>query len=173
MKKIVPFLILLFIFKLCYSQNSNEYKIEKNIKITFIKLEINSSVVYVKNGKKRIGISLNRQNDSISYLWKHYDKKDTIGDSNLNYKELFFKNSIEIPTSEFDMIASKLKEIDIEKVNNSANSGIMDGTQYSLAFSGYGYEITVSAHTPELNTNERGLKQYLNLCQQIWNLPER
>jgi hypothetical protein len=78
MKKIVPFLILLFIFKLCYSQNSNEYKIEKNIKITFIKLEINSSVVYVKNGKKRIGISLNRQNDSISYLWKHYDKKDTI-----------------------------------------------------------------------------------------------
>ena len=170
MKKIAPFLILLFIFKLGYSQNSNEYKIEKNIKVTYIKLEINSSLVYMKNVKMLTGISLNRRNDSISYLWKLYDRKDTIGDSKLTYKELFNKGSIEIPTSLFDEIASKLKDIDIEKINKSTDYGIMDGNWYYLTFSGNGYEITGKAHTPELKTKERGLEEYLNLCQQIWNL---
>ncbi|WP_460219353.1 hypothetical protein [Psychroserpens sp. MEBiC05023] len=172
MKKIAPFLILLFFYKINYSQNSNEYKIDKHVEITFICLKIKSSIVYTKNSKKQIGISLNRRNDSISYLWKLYDKKDTIGDSKLNYKELFMKNAIEIPTSEFDMIVSKLKEINIDKVNNSTSNGIMDGNWYYLTFSGNGYEITAKAHTPELKTKERGLEEYLNLCKQIWNLSE-
>ncbi|MFD1061619.1 hypothetical protein ACFQ1Q_00055 [Winogradskyella litorisediminis] len=170
MKKIALILIFLFLYKINYSQNSNDYKIDKNVKITFINLKIKSSIVYTKNGKQLIGISMNRRNDSISYLWKIYDKTDTIGDSKLSLKELYLKNSIEIPTSEFDKIVSKLKEINIDKVNNSSSYGIMDGKMYYLTFSGNGYQMSASAHSPEIQTKDRELEEYLNLCNQIWNL---
>ena len=71
MKKTSLFLVLILTFGASYGQNAIEYRIDKNIKITSIKLEINSSIIYTKNEKKQTGIKLLRLNDSISYLALH------------------------------------------------------------------------------------------------------
>ena len=171
MKNIIPFLILSIISKSSFSQNSNDYIIEKTIKITYIHLEINSSIIYTRGHQKTLkGIRLNRYNDSLSYLWKQYDKTDTIGDSRRTFHELFMKNAIPIPTTTFDRMASQLQYIDIETVNNSTGFNIMDGSWYTLKFSGEGYEISLNAHTANAKTKERGLEDFLNVCQDIWDL---
>ena len=173
MKKNALLLACLILTKFCYSQKLNEYTIDKKIEIDYIKLEIRSSATYVKNSdNNKVSISLTRQNDSISYLWESYTIEDTVGDFKRSKKQLFLKNSTIIPTSKFDAIAAKLSTINVEYINNANAAGIMDGNHYNLTFSGHGYQVTLKGHSPELNTDARGLQDYLKLCNYIWNFIE-
>jgi hypothetical protein len=175
MKKVILIFIIFFItINLSYSQNNHEYKINRSIKIHFISLKLSHSNIYKKNKERTIiGITISRDNDSISRIQKIYDKEDSTKPKGLTYLEELNWGSIKISTKTFDKIISLIEKLDIENLNKQFPDLYMCGSRhYYLTFSGEGYQISSTVISPDIDTKERGLEDFLTVSNEIWKLTE-
>lgn len=154
-----------------HSQN-NDYKIEETIKIEEISLSITRSVLKY-NPKRLVTVRLNRENDSITYLSFKYGSKyaneDVVDEVLQDWKPI---NSIEIDSEIFDEIVKDLNKLDIKELNKDfrKNRNVLDGSVYDLSFTDYNYNINVTIYAPNVNTEEGGFRNFLNVCEKIWDL---
>ena len=166
--------IIFLTINFTFSQSNNDYKINTNIKIDKIDLEIRYPARKLSKNKKTLtGITIYRESDSISYFCKIYDYG--IGDEwGLFEKWRYCENSVDIKTSEFDRFVTALDSLNIKKINHSRvyNGGCTSGVDYTLRFSGENYTIEMNTNKPQERTKDRGLTIFLDFCMEIWNLNE-
>lgn len=123
----------------CYIQGmaqSNSIQLEKSVQIKHIHLSRSFGNEFSKNRVELLGISLYRENDSVSFYTKTCS--DEVIENHLPRK------SYKISSQIFDTAVQYIAQISPENIDHDFN--IYDGINYSIQISDRNYSITMSTN---------------------------
>ena len=89
------------------------------------------------------------------------------------YNEDCLETLKKIPNNIFNSFIKEIIKLDFEKIDNSENFNISDGTTYELNVFGEAYTLSLSPNSSNVATKERGLQDFYNLCIKIWSYTEK
>ncbi len=151
MKKIVLIFLLIFSTGVVFGQRKND-------KITYIKFDFWHSL-RIPNHTVSIEI-IKRQSEVVVKV------KSTPRNDNIKWKYSKVDTSFYISKNKFIELSMKTSELNKINLNKALVSG-KDGTECTIEFGNYGNTISYKFWTPDYNTEQRGLKYFLNLCETL------
>jgi hypothetical protein len=161
--KIKFFLLLVCSNGFLYSQEKETQLIlqKKEINIGLIELNYYTGPLYIKNPETFItGIKITKyEKDSITVFYKYGFETDYVNSKAVK----------KLPIKIFNSFIKEINKLDFEKINNSMDFNIYDGTTYSLNIYGEYCTLLLAPNAPDFDTKERGLEDFYNLCTKIWS----
>jgi hypothetical protein len=150
-KEIISILILIMISGFCFSQQIND-----NIDYIAFKFEHSRRIPY-----NQVTIEINKRESEtevkVHSIPMNNDKQ---------WENTKIDKSFKIDTKLFTELANEvmvLNKIDLKK----ALTGGLDGTECSIEFGTFGSTVTYKFFSPDVETENRDLIDFLNICKKI------